>query len=352
MNKKIILTSLMMFLSGASLFASTTYNTSIKNTASLTFKVSGTEFTDTSNQDEFVVDRRVDLSVVTNDTSNIIVNPGDNVNSNTKPLTFTIKNITNGRQDFKFSATQRATGSATLNSGVSDSRDFPDIIICDNDTCSNGDISNQNVQFDNEGDEKTYYLFAKIEDGGTTIVDGDAAGINFIATAVEDGTTTDMTDDSGSADVKGTVQIVFADGTGSDGGDSDHDGKFSAFSAYQVESAVLSLVKNSCIIKDPINGTNNPKRIPGSTVRYTLEVANTGNFQADDIVAKDTLTSELVFDSSGIAEIRDEACNCLNPAGSVVSGDTVTNSNQEVEADYNTINGNSTKCAYFETTVQ
>ena len=35
-------------------------------------------------------------------------------------------------------------------------------------------------------------------------------------------------------------------------------------------------VKSSQVLSDPYNGTTNPKRIPGSAVRYDVTITNTG----------------------------------------------------------------------------
>jgi uncharacterized repeat protein (TIGR01451 family) len=44
----------------------------------------------------------------------------------------------------------------------------------------------------------------------------------------------------------------------------------------------LTHVKTSALVSDPVNGTVNPKRIPGALVDYTLLVTNTGEGTVDD----------------------------------------------------------------------
>ena len=41
-------------------------------------------------------------------------------------------------------------------------------------------------------------------------------------------------------------------------------------------SALLTILKSATLVSDPVNGTTNPKYIPGAIVRYTFTVANTG----------------------------------------------------------------------------
>ncbi len=46
-------------------------------------------------------------------------------------------------------------------------------------------------------------------------------------------------------------------------------------------NATLTLVKTSTVLSDGVNGTTNPKAIPGAVVRYTILVTNTGNSAVD-----------------------------------------------------------------------
>jgi hypothetical protein len=49
----------------------------------------------------------------------------------------------------------------------------------------------------------------------------------------------------------------------------------------KASNATLTLVKTSSVISDPINGTTNPKAIPGAIVTYSILVTNTGNSAVD-----------------------------------------------------------------------
>ncbi|MDE2403920.1 MAG: hypothetical protein KGM17_04275 [Sphingomonadales bacterium] len=46
-------------------------------------------------------------------------------------------------------------------------------------------------------------------------------------------------------------------------------------------NALLTILKSSSLVSDPVNGTNNPKFIPGAIVRYAFTVANTGPSAVD-----------------------------------------------------------------------
>ena len=59
----------------------------------------------------------------------------------------------------------------------------------------------------------------------------------------------------------------------------------------------LSLNKISKVISDPINGTTNPKRIPGATVRYRLIVTNdsAASGSGENIVINDTIPANTAY---------------------------------------------------------
>lgn len=55
----------------------------------------------------------------------------------------------------------------------------------------------------------------------------------------------------------------------------------------------MKLTKTSAVISDPINATNNPKRIPGAIVRYTINAQNAHGTSAEDVVIRDDLTAQI-----------------------------------------------------------
>lgn len=58
----------------------------------------------------------------------------------------------------------------------------------------------------------------------------------------------------------------------------------------------MKLTKTSQIISDPINLTNNPKRIPGAIIRYTIRAENAHSATGENVTISDNLNS---FISSG-----------------------------------------------------
>jgi len=344
MNKLLSMVTILALGSvGAMAVDFTDYGVDITNSATLTYKVSNVEQdVETSNTDTFKVDRKVDVTVATTDGANIVVVPKINTVDDNKPLTFTVTNNSNGRQDFKLSASN-LVGGDTLDNAESDTVDYAtDLKVCVDATCSGGDISGTNIQF-NEEESKTYYIFADIPN---TAVDGEHGSIALTAIAVTDGTTTNMTDNKDDADVKDAVDIVFAEAAGVSVGDAQYDGKHSALSAYEVVTAMIDVSKYSCVIADGISADDKWKRIPGATIRYALDVNNTGTAATVDAVLTDTLQNDVTYvANSGV--IKDAACDCTTPAGAN-TGDTVDVSGQAVTANFGTVNGKSHECAYFE----
>jgi len=121
--------------------------------------------------------------------------------------------------------------------------------------------------------------------------------------------------------------------------------------------AKLVMIKNSCVIFDPINGLTNPKRISGSTIRYSIEVTNSGIANASNVIVKDILHSS--FDTSTIRnlQIKDETCNCLDVNSTSNNGVNGTaDAEHPIKLDFGTILGTSNtpiqKCGYFEVTLK
>jgi len=116
------------------------------------------------------------------------------------------------------------------------------------------------------------------------------------------------------------------------------------------------IVKKSCVINDPVNGSNKPKRIPGSTIRYAIEAQNPNTADINDVIADDNLSSH--FDSSSITTplVLSGSCgDCVSLSGGN-SGSSSVNGN-EVKVDFGTIDGGTEsnpnkKCGYFDVKIK
>lgn len=347
MRKNIVLTSVMLLGLSASLNAATSYGTDVDNSASLTFSVGGVAQTTpiVSNTETFKVDRKVDLLIVRQDATNVSVVPGQ---VKAPKLTFRLTNETNGDQRFKVDLTNRASGSAGITG--TDNFEATNLYLSTAADCTGSNLNGTVLPaVVGEGTNLELYVCGDIPAGQ---INGDISGIELLATAYTDDGAAAMVNTVG-ADDKDLVDIVLADGAGIN--DADHDGKFTDFSAFQVITATMTVAKSSCVVWDPINLTTNPKRIPGSVLRYAIQATNNGDADATSVALTDTLVSNLAYGvgTSGltaVARVAEEACNCASP-GVEVAGTTVSNSGQDVTVDYATVGPAVERCAYFDVTL-
>ena len=116
---------------------------------------------------------------------------------------------------------------------------------------------------------------------------------------------------------------------------------------------IRSVSKDSCVIKDPINGTNHPKRIPSATIRYAIEVRNFSSSDMSDVIVEDRIST--IFDRKSIKylQIQNGSCDCLgvssaNNNGSNGSSDGVN----PIKLDFGTVVANNIECGYFEVDIK
>jgi uncharacterized repeat protein (TIGR01451 family) len=166
-------------------------------------------------------------------------------------------------------------------------------------------------------------------------VNGDRSGVSLTATAAgaasnvaaENGTVptvgtlaADSTQTAG-ADSATNVDTVFADVAGRV--EAARSGSHSAYDQYFVASATITVTKTATVISDPFNLTTNPKAIPGATIEYCIQVANTGGASATSVQVTDAMPANTTF-----------------VAGSLFAGGTVTggvcNADGTAEDDNNT----------------
>ena len=85
--------------------------------------------------------------------------------------------------------------------------------------------------------------------------------------------------------------------------------------------ALISLAKTVAVLCDPVNGTTNPKNIPGAVVQYTITAANTGSASATLSQTSDTISSFLTFDTNLINGTGGAAgCNSLTGTPTSAAG--------------------------------
>jgi uncharacterized repeat protein (TIGR01451 family) len=306
--RKSILTCLMILgMSQIALAVGTPSGTTVDNAATVNYTVGGVgQAQIVSNTASFVVDNMVDLTVTTVDGAAVIVNPG----SVARVLTYTVTNTGNTVQDYSLTA---SPGTGTFY-GVTDNFDATNVQVFVD--------ANSNGTYD-AGVDIQSYIDELAEDATITVfivadipigqVDLDGAIYDLVAQTAQGGSAgvqgaDILNDDNGNISPGGTpsdipddpatIQIVFADGTGSV--DGARDGRFSSRDAFVVGSAVLAVVKSQAVINDPFNGANNPKAIPGATIRYTIDISNSGSTNADVVVVADQIPANTTFVSASV----------------------------------------------------
>ena len=292
----ILLAGMVLAGGGASnaMAAGTASGTTISNSAVVNYDVGGVNQPNVnSNTATFVVDTKIDLTVATTDAASVKVAPG----ATAQVLTFTVTNTGNATQDFNLSSTASSGGTGKF--GGTDNFDATSVNIYVD--------SNGNGTYDSGTDTATsindlaadgsvsVFIVATIPTGQVT---GDIASYHLVAEARDAATGNALTETAG-ADTAGftagSVDIVFADGQGSDtANDASRDAKHSSQDDYEVLTAALTVTKSSTVISDPFNSTTNPKRIPGAVVEYTIQVDNAaGGTTATNVTVSDNLSTEI-----------------------------------------------------------
>ena len=305
--------------------ASTPAGSSIVNNVTVDFKVGGVSQNQISASNSFVVDRKVNVVVAEVGSGTTSVSPGQSA----AVTTFTVTNSTNATLDFGLAAANRSGGTAAH--GGTDNFDVSNIKMYV-DTNGNGTYdagTDQQVTYLDQvaaDDVVTVFVVADIPLGGST---ADVAGVRLTATA----------DDGSTAGSQGAVltQTVGADTAGMDtvfadtnaNGNIASDGISFAEDDYTVLGAAVTASKTSRVISDPINGTTNPKMIPGATVEYCIAVANaSGSATATNVVVTDPLPAQTTYDSTfGIklnGTVTGVTCNADGVAGGTFSSNTVS----------------------------
>ncbi|MFK4752981.1 hypothetical protein [Oceanobacter antarcticus] len=302
----------------------TTAGTTINNTATLDFKVGATdqpqvESTPTiggtpGDPTSFVVDVKVNFSVDRLATTTYTVT---NDGLETTVMAYKITNLSNAPLDFSLAAIDQMATAGTVAVTGGDPATNPVVDTIDNaltavkyyesddailDTGADTEITGTLVTSQlttttladgatNATDDITY-IYVTATDIGFEGTDADILGLETTVSgrnALISSVQTDITTETTAADSVGAVDIVHADIADSAKNEE------TTTDALELTFPILELVKTQAISEDPINGTTNPKFIPGAVVTYTLTLTNTGRGTATNAVIADTLVSSLRF---------------------------------------------------------
>ncbi|MEE9302627.1 MAG: hypothetical protein V3U84_02470 [Thiotrichaceae bacterium] len=305
-----LLFSLAALTANHSAWALTAANTTISNTATISYDVGGTTQSDIGSSEggntsgagtatTFVVDQVIDLNVSAGSVAD--VTPA--IAASTKTITYDLTNEGNASEIFDITfeqdngntGTEFDTSSCTVTAATG-SASFTDATI----TLAKETTANVTV---------TCTIPAS-----SAVANDDTSDLEFIATA-------QTAEDNASSDNAATVQVVYGDasaGTTSD--TAAKNGIHSAVNTYSINTAVLSVAKTSTIVCDPYNDTTNPKRIPGAVVRYDITVTNgAGAATAANVVIADPFPSNMTYVTTAPA-----GCTGTVAAAAVATTGTVT----------------------------
>ncbi|MEM9310473.1 MAG: hypothetical protein AAGA34_03425 [Pseudomonadota bacterium] len=324
--------------------------TDITNTVTVDYQVNGVNQNQEQASDTFAVDRRVNVTVSTVDSPKT-VNPG----SDDVFLTFDVTNLSNDVIDLDLTATLEAGTGANISA-----------LTIYEDTNDDGtfDGGDQVITFlDEVVEDETLRVFV-VADISSNAVNDDTFDVSLNADAHQAATGSDgtgsagtlgaeLTESAGDSTDQDVVDTVLADGTSGITGDAANDGSFSAQGTFDVDGAEVSVVKTSLVVSDPVNGTTDPKAIPGAVILYCIAVTNaTGGADATNISVVDSLPSDVTFNTGTILVDTDVSfasgeavCSNGSAGGSYDAGDN------EVTGTLSTISGGNSAGLSFEVTI-
>lgn len=330
----------------------TTAGTTISNTASVTYTVNGTPQTTNSTTASFVVDRKVNFTVVRDQAANTQVNLGQTG----AVVSFKVTNTTNGTQDFILAADQAGIVAGLLTGDNFDMLNLKAYVD-----------SNGNGVYDPGVDTQTYidelapnasvevFLVGTVP---TTPVSISQANVALHVTAAAGGqagtqgaalVATDL--NLGNAD--NTVDIVFADDDDDGiGVDIARNGQGWAYGAYEISArnVALTVTKTALVLSDGVNLIN-PKALPGAVVQYCL-LANNATLltPANSVTLTDVIPANTTYVAgSTLVGLPGGTCTLL---GAPQDDATVFNATTKtVTVNVGTVNGGGVVAVSFRVTI-
>jgi uncharacterized repeat protein (TIGR01451 family) len=283
----------------------------ITNTATVNYQVGGIPQTAVTGSISFVVDRRVNMTVT--NLGNVTSAPS----STYQAVSFLVTNTSNTTMRFQLDAISRSSNTWSLTGAA---------VYRDNN--GNGLWDAGDTLYANAG------TFGDIASNGTVTVlivgdipaslpNGAAAIYDLRATAVDAGTLTVTTETAGAGTMAG-VDTVFADAAGSATGDIARDGRHSAGGTFTISAATITVGKAAAVYSDPMNGTTNPKAIPGAVVIYTVTITNSAGAGATNVSVTDNMSALMSGANPSLAfrtPFNDGTTACAAGNDSVVSTD-------------------------------
>ncbi len=298
--------ALIAMSSAPAMAAGTRAGTTISNTVSVSYNVNGNPQNAETDTDNFTVDQRVNLTV-TAVGSPVTVSP----NQTNRVLAFDVTNLGNATADLALTTALRG-GTAANISNIRIFRDTNGNRVLDAAELTAGPIT-----FLDEVAEDATVAVLVVSDISINARNADTFDVALTAAAhagAGTGTLGARITATSGANTAGIDNVLF-DGAGVS--DAANDGAFSAQGRYTVSGAVLTINKSNRIISDPVNGTTNPKAIPGATIEYCITVSNAaGAATATGVNLTDDLPADVTYNSAfGIFVNGNDTCTAGTAGG-------------------------------------
>jgi len=335
--------ALVAMSSAPALAAGTSAGTTITNTVTVNYNVSGNAQNAVTASDTFTVDQRVNVSVSVI-TTPVTVSP----NQTNRVLAFDVTNLGNATADLALTTALRA-GTAANISNIRIYRDLDG-----NRALDAADLAAGTITFLDEVAADATVAVLVVSDIGINAVNGNTFDVALTAAAHTSGTAgtlgTRILATSG-ANQANVVDTVLFDGAGVS--DAANDGAFSAQGRYTVSGAVLTVAKTSRVVSDPVNGTTNPKAIPGATVEYCITVANAaGAATATNVNLLDDLPADVTYSSAfGIFINGNATCTAGTAGGNFAAGGGVSGRDR-ITGTLSDVAASQTRSLYFRVTIK
>lgn len=333
--------ALVAMSSAPALAEGTSAGSIITNNVTVTFNVGGTLQNAEVASDSFTVDRRVNVMVnfVGSATS---VSPGQTGAA----IAFDVTNLSNDTVDFALATALTGGNNANI-SNFSIFRDTNGDRVLDAAELAAGPIT-----FLDEIAEDATVAVIVLSDIGLNAVNGNIFDVTLTADAHAGGTAGTLGSElvaTAGINTAGIDTVLF-DGAGAT--DAANDGAFSATGSYTVAGALITVVKSSSVVSDPVNGTTNPKAIPGATIQYCITVSNaTGAATATDVAVVDDLPFDVTYLSSfGIFVNGNSACSNGTPDGTFNAGAGASGADR-VQGSLSDIAAGQTRSVYFQVVI-
>ena len=333
--------ALIAMSSAPALAQGTSAGSTITNNVTVTFDVGGVTQNAETDSDVFTVDRKVNVNVEWVGTATSVA-PG----AQNQAIAFDVTNLSNDTIDLALT-TALTSGTGANISGYQ--------IFLDTD----GDRALSQAEFDagpitslDEVAEDDTIEVIVIADIGLNAVNGDVFDVTLTANAHAGGSAgalgAELVATTGANAVNG-VDNVLSDGIGAT--DGEYDGAFSDTGTYEVAGALVTVAKSSRVVSDPVNGTTDPKAIPGATVEYCITVANAaGAATATDVNVVDDLPADVSLVANSIFVDGDGAC-ANGTAGGSFSAGTGPAGEDQVLGDLSDVAAGAVRSLYFRVTI-